>query len=373
MVYTRPDTTRADVEPAPTFVFQTGSPGGHLPPDQYDGSPTMSLRFGPRQWGQLSASPDAVVNTATECGITRTNNRNMRPVPAGITNSLLLLIDDIASERHCPCRFILRPSTVCRRKPDVSQKASNLRVERWWPQTGQELPTSLDTRSNRHPLEVGFDGPDFSCYICGCLAYIKVNGPVKGSDSRTVEDLTTDELVALVRDERRTEYYEEIVRRFQRDVLRIVSGMLYERSATEDLVQQVFVNAFLHLKDYQTGRDFGRWIRTIARNAVREHVRKASRYDRRLKAYGEILGAREDDERAADQDQERQQALEPCLEQLSERASEAVKLRYHEGKSFAMIAPQLQSTTGAIRNLLARVRAQLRECIERRMSEAREQ
>lgn len=196
---------------------------------------------------------------------------------------------------------------------------------------------------------------------------------MKGSNSRTVEDLKTDELVTLVRDERRTEYFEEIVRRFQHDVLRIVSGMLYDRSATEDLVQQVFVNAFLHLKDYQIGRDFGSWIRTIARNAVREHVRKTSRYDRRLKAYGEILVTRpEDDERTDEHDQELQQALGACLEQLSERALEAVKLRYHEGKSFATIAPQLQGTTGAIRNLLARVRSKLRECIERRMSEASE-
>jgi len=31
----------------------------------------------------------------------------------------------------------------------------------------------------------------------------------------------------------------------------------------------VFVNAFLHLADFELGRDFGAWLRTIARNAVR--------------------------------------------------------------------------------------------------------
>jgi len=220
------------------------------------------------------------------------------------------------------------------------------------------------------PPESGFDVPDFFCYIRGWLAYIRVKRTVKGPDSTTVDDLTTDELIALVRDGQRTEYYEEIVRRFQRDVLRIVSGMLYDRSATEDLVQQVFVNVFLHLEDYQIGRDLGSWIRTIARNAVREHIRKTSRYDRRLKAYGEILAVRqENEERSAELDQDRQQALAECMEQLSERALEAVRLRYHEGKSFASIAPQLKSSTGATRNLLARVRAKLRACIKRRMSQ----
>jgi RNA polymerase sigma-70 factor (ECF subfamily) len=188
---------------------------------------------------------------------------------------------------------------------------------------------------------------------------------VTASNSATVRGLTTDELVRLVRSGR-TDYFEEIVDRYQRDVLRIVTVTLYDRSQSEDLVQQVFVNAFMHLTDFQTGRDFGAWLRTIARNAVREHLRKNARYERRLKVYGELLSQRwEDEDRAEEFDESLRRALEDCLQRLPDKAAQAIRLRYHEGLDFAAMATSMDSSSGALRNLLSRVRVRLRECIER--------
>jgi len=191
---------------------------------------------------------------------------------------------------------------------------------------------------------------------------------VTASNSATVRELTTDELVRLVR-RGRTDYFEEIVDRYQRDVLRIVTATLYDRSQSEDLVQQVFVNAFMHLADFQTGRDFGAWLRTIARNAVREHLRKNARYERRLKVYGELLSHRwENEDRAEEFDESLRRALEECLQRLPDKAAQAVRLRYHEGLDFAAMATNMDSSSGALRNLLSRVRVRLRECIERGMA-----
>jgi len=191
---------------------------------------------------------------------------------------------------------------------------------------------------------------------------------VTASNSATVRELTTDELVRLVR-RGRTDYFEEIVDRYQRDVLRIVTATLYDRSQSEDLVQQVFVNAFMHLADFQTGRDFGAWLRTIARNAVREHLRKNARYERRLKVYGELLSHRwENEDRAEEFDESLRRALEECLQRLPDKAAQAVRLRYHEGLDFAAMATNMDSSSGALRNLLSRVRIRLRECIERGMA-----
>ena len=188
------------------------------------------------------------------------------------------------------------------------------------------------------------------------------------SNPATVRELTTDELVRLVR-RGRTDYFEEIVDRYQRDVLRIVTATLYDRSQSEDLVQQVFVNAFMHLADFQTGRDFGAWLRTIARNAVREHLRKNARYERRLKVYGELLSHRwENEDRAEEFDESLRRALEECLQRLPDKAAQAVRLRYHEGLDFAAMATNMDSSSGALRNLLSRVRVRLRECIERGMA-----
>lgn len=182
-------------------------------------------------------------------------------------------------------------------------------------------------------------------------------------------DLTTDDLLALVLDGR-TEAYEEIVRRYQRDVLRVVSLLLADRATTEDLVQQVFVNAYVALPRFELGRDFGPWLRTIARNAVREELRRRSRYGRRLKTYGEILAARLSDPASADlYERTMLDALKQCVQRLRARAAAVIRQRYTEGKSLDEIAAETGSTNSAVRSLLCRVRVKLRECVERRMAD----
>lgn len=184
-----------------------------------------------------------------------------------------------------------------------------------------------------------------------------------------VRDLTTDDLLALVLDGR-TEAYEEIVRRYQRDVLRIVSSLLTDRATTEDLVQQVFVNAYVALPRFELGRDFGPWLRTIARNAVREELRKRACRDRRLKPYGEILAARLSDPASSDlYEKTMLDALKQCVGRLRARAAAAIRHHYTEGKSLDEIAAETGSTNSAVRSLLCRVRVKLRECVERRMAE----
>src|ERR1041384_2903274 len=79
--------------------------------------------------------------------------------------------------------------------------------------------------------------------------------------------------------------YEEIVRAFQQEVWKVVAAMLFNVEKTEDLVQQTFINAYQHLHRYERGRDFGAWLKEIARNQVRQEIRGSSREQRRLEVY----------------------------------------------------------------------------------------
>lgn len=192
-----------------------------------------------------------------------------------------------------------------------------------------------------------------------------MNRPTTSPGAEPVADLTTDELIAAVL-EGQQEYYGEVVSRYQQSVLRIVAAMLYDRSTTDDMVQQVFVNAYQHLDRFEAGRDFGAWIRTIARNVVREELRRASRYDARLRVYGDMITARWEDElKSVEHEDGVDESLEECLKHLTDRAAEVVRLRYREGRDFSQIAEILQTSAGAARNLLCRTLAQLRECIQR--------
>lgn len=181
--------------------------------------------------------------------------------------------------------------------------------------------------------------------------------------------MSDDQLVRLVR-QGQTQAFEEIVRRYQQDVKNVVSGLLYRRQETEEIVQQVFVNAFVNLSTFQEGRDFGAWIRTIARNAVREQLRKQMRYDRRLQTYYDMLAARLDSQSSSADDQLRETALRQCMEQLTEKAAQVVRWRYTDGRRISDIAESLKTTANAISKLLARTRVTLRECVESRMGQS---
>ena len=181
-------------------------------------------------------------------------------------------------------------------------------------------------------------------------------------------DLATDELVSLILGGQ-TELFEEIIRRYQGDVHQVVSRLLFEPAATEDIVQQVFINAYFALGRFRLGSDFRPWVRAIARNAVREQLRKQSRYDRRLRAYFESLQVRLAEDAGAQRHEETLiELLERCIERLSERQATAIRLRYCEGKTNEEIAAVLGSTSGAVRNMLCRVRVNLRECAQREIN-----
>lgn len=188
-------------------------------------------------------------------------------------------------------------------------------------------------------------------------------------DAHNPADLSTAELVEHVC-AGHVECFAEIVRRYQQDVLRVVSAMLFDHGGVEDLVQRVFVKAYSSLGTFKIGRDFGPWIRTVARNAVREELRTTARYARRLEAYRQMVETEWDQGSRVDEDQERlHEALEACLGKLPEHARSVVEMRYRQGHRFEQLAAELDTTAGALRNLLCRVRERLRRCIQQEMAE----
>jgi RNA polymerase sigma-70 factor (ECF subfamily) len=168
-----------------------------------------------------------------------------------------------------------------------------------------------------------------------------------------------------------TERYAEIVRRFERPVWRVVAALLQDFEQSREVQQQVFVAAYLHLDQFEIGRDFEFWIKAIARNCVRQELRRLSRQSSKLSAYWQILERRWADSGAAEQlELEYLAALAACREQLPPRSGQAILWRYEHGKSFDEIGRLLETSREAAEKLLSRVRQVLRECIESKVATA---
>src|SRR4051812_18076413 len=127
-----------------------------------------------------------------------------------------------------------------------------------------------------------------------------------------------------------------LVRLYEADVWRIAAALLRDRGATENLVQQAFLDAYAHLDQYRPGTDFGAWVRTVARNRLRKELRTAAREDRRLAVYRARLAERLRAE-APDPPDDADlylDALRGCREQLPESDAALIRMRYEKGLSF---------------------------------------
>lgn len=160
--------------------------------------------------------------------------------------------------------------------------------------------------------------------------------------------------------------YAEIVCLYQHEVWGVVTANLSEQTVTEDLVQRTFLNAYQHLHRFELGRDFGVWLKMIARNLARDERRKRQRETILFEDYFASLEARwSGAEESEAHERQLMEVLASCRRKLPEDMSRAITLRYEEGQSFEQIAQSLDRTVPAAKTLLVRARVLLRECAKK--------
>jgi len=153
-------------------------------------------------------------------------------------------------------------------------------------------------------------------------------------------------------------------------VYRFLLFLLRDPETSDDISQETFRVALSKGPDPDKGGDLGAWLRSIARNLVRNHVRKARSApllvqepmlelaERRFVAVGADL----DDSWEA-----RKRALGACMEKLSEDNRGLLKKRYERAQRVKEIATNLGVEPNSVSKRLERIRESLRKCIEATM------
>lgn len=166
-----------------------------------------------------------------------------------------------------------------------------------------------------------------------------------------------------------TEVFGAVVRRHEGEVWRVAAAMLGDRAATANLVQQTFVNAYERLEQYRPGNDFSRWLKGIARNLVREDLRRSERESRTLVAYRDYLQQLYGDDGRSEQHlRDLDRAMTACRAELAPAASQALALHYEQGLTVEEVAAAIARTVAGTRQLLFRARLALRTCVEKRLA-----
>jgi RNA polymerase sigma-70 factor, ECF subfamily len=170
--------------------------------------------------------------------------------------------------------------------------------------------------------------------------------------------------------------FEELVARYQGRLLTVLRHLVGNREQAEDLTQEVFLRVYRARKTYEPGAKFATWLFAIANHAASNSLRdKSRRHEVTLQTHDSgPLGARPLDRmlqassgqmptRQLDR-AEMRDIVRLSVETLGERQRLAVLLSKFEGMSYAEIAEVMEISTQALKSLLSRARANLREVLQ---------
>jgi RNA polymerase sigma-70 factor (ECF subfamily) len=164
--------------------------------------------------------------------------------------------------------------------------------------------------------------------------------------------------------------FEQLVKRYDRKLLRIAQSVTHNREDSQDAVQEAFLKAYTHLAAFREDSKFSTWLIRITVNQslmkLRKHrVTKEESLDDDFQAEGDVL-PREVTDWAPNPEQlywasELRDILIKCLEELSPLLRTVFVLRDIEGLTIDQTVEVLNVSETAVKARLWRARLQLRE------------
>ncbi len=170
--------------------------------------------------------------------------------------------------------------------------------------------------------------------------------------------------------------FEELIRRYDRNVFRIAQHITQNREDAEDVVQDAFLKAYQNLERFQENSKFYTWLVRIAVNEAlmklrRRRTGKTVSLDEEIET-GEDTVTREVADWAPNPEQLYNQAewkdiLERTIQGLPASFRTVFVLRDVEGLSTEETAAALELSIPAVKSRLLRARLQLRDRLARYM------
>jgi RNA polymerase sigma-70 factor, ECF subfamily len=162
-----------------------------------------------------------------------------------------------------------------------------------------------------------------------------------------------------------TALFELLMRRHNERIYRAARAILRDESEAEDVMQQAYVNAYSHLRQFDGRSKFSTWLTRIAIHEALARVRRRSRYtnmDPDSPFTSQVAApatSTPDPERQAFA-RELGLLIESAIDRLPDGAREVFVLRQVEGMSTEEVAATLDVSEAVIKIRLSRARAALR-------------
>ncbi len=192
---------------------------------------------------------------------------------------------------------------------------------------------------------------------------------------RTVADrsaVVDDSLLIREAQQGNTDAFEELVRQYDRAVLRLAVHLTGSQEDAQDIYQEAFLRAYTNLNSFRFECSFYTWIYRIVTNLCLDHLRRRRSRSREFTSTvfpdGEeetILNRLPDHRPGASPERnlagrELRELILRALHRLSPRERVVFELKHYHGLRLRTVAGILNTTEGTIKNTLFRATHKLR-------------
>ncbi len=201
---------------------------------------------------------------------------------------------------------------------------------------------------------------------------------MKALGSEPANDLAppSDEaLMGRYRESGQTADFNELIRRYERELYRYLARYLGDSAQAEDVFQNTFLQVHLKRGLYEDGRPFRPWLYAIATHQAVDTLRKVGRHptvsldqrsgpssgDAEPGALIDLLVNDGPGPLAELQEKERQEWVKKSIERLPDTLKQALVLAYYQDLKYREIAEVLKIPVGTVKSRLHAALAKLGE------------
>ena len=171
-----------------------------------------------------------------------------------------------------------------------------------------------------------------------------------------------------------TAAFEELVRNYDRSVLRLAMHLTDSTEDAQDIYQETFLHAYRNIGRFRFECSFYTWIYRIATNLCCDYLRRKHAHDLYAcsERYSDENDVREETQLDPPSDQgasrrersalngEQRKQIRQALNQLSARERLVFELSHYEGLKLQTVASILSTTENTVQNSLVRATHKLR-------------
>lgn len=187
---------------------------------------------------------------------------------------------------------------------------------------------------------------DFQDYFCNLCAPGRIYLSMKQNEQELLAQIMGGDDFA----------YEQIINRYKDGLYRHCFKFTHDEDEAEDITHEAFIEAFVHLNQYDSNYRFSTWLYKIATNLALMHLRK--RRDVRMDE-DELERVLSDLPDA--HSQALYSELRGAVDDLPYKYKTVVSMHYWQGKSYSEIAIHMGTSVGSVKGWMSRAKKQLKE------------